>query len=115
MQWTKKRNFQMIMAQKPREGYSLDKGTVPPHGLPSRPPLETVTSAGLLWSNTRGVEEELKDDVAKVALENLERLERYEEFRMILWGDGVNRLAEGGFAKDLLVAARGSIRCRLMG
>jgi hypothetical protein len=63
MQWTKKRNFQMIMAQKPREGYSLDKGTVP-HGLPSRSPLETVTSAGLLWSNTRDMEGELKDDVA---------------------------------------------------
>jgi len=98
-----------------RESYSLDKGTVPPHGLPSKSPLETVTSAGLLWSNTRGMEEELKDGVAKVALENLERLERSEEFRMILWGDGVNRLAERGFAKDLLVAARGSRRCRLMG
>src|SRR5580765_6332018 len=104
----------MIMAQKPREGYSLDKGIVP-RGLPSRSPLETVTSAGLLWSNTRVMEGELKDDVAKVALENLERLERYEEFRMIPWGDGVNRLAERGFAKDLLVAARGSRRCRLMG
>jgi hypothetical protein len=115
MQWTKKRNFQMIMAQKPREGYSLDKGTVSPHGLPSRSPLETVTLAGLLWSNTRGMEEELKDDIAKVALENLERLERCEEFRMIPLGDGVHRLAERVFAKDLPVAARGSRRCRLMG
>jgi hypothetical protein len=105
----------MAMAQKPREGHSLDKGTVPPHGLPSRAPLETVTSVGLLWSNTKGMEEELKDDVAKVALENLEHLERYEEFRMVLWGDGVHRLAEKGLAKSLLVAARGLRRCRLMG
>lgn len=93
----------------------MDKGTVSPHGLPSRSPLETVTLAGLLWSNTRGMEEELKDDIAKVALENLERLERCEEFRMIPLGDGVHRLAERVFAKDLPVAARGSRRCRLMG
>ncbi|KAE9364483.1 hypothetical protein N431DRAFT_447658 [Stipitochalara longipes BDJ] len=67
---------------------------------------EFVESVGLLWSNTKGMEEELKDEVAQVVFTNLERLEKYEEFRTILWGEGSHQSGGKDFARDLLVAGR---------
>lgn len=67
---------------------------------------EFVGSVGFLWGNTRGMEEDLKEEVAKVVFEHLGCLEGYDEFRTILWGEGAHRAAEKGFARDLLVAGR---------
>ncbi|KAN0099584.1 hypothetical protein V8E51_013359 [Hyaloscypha variabilis] len=73
---------------------------------------EFVQSVGLLWSNTKGTEEDLKDKVAQVVFENMERLEKYEEFRTILWGEHWQLFGEKDFARDLLLAGRRVVRIR---
>ena len=67
---------------------------------------EFVESVGLLWGNTKGMEEDLKVEIAQVVFENLERLEKYEEFRTILWGERSSQFGEKDFARDLLIAGR---------
>jgi hypothetical protein len=56
---------------------------------------EFLKLAELLWEHTKGMEEELKNAIAKVGFDHLEDLKKYDEFRRLLPGDG-------SFGRDMM-------------